>query len=356
MKDASGNKMEAYVYDAAGNILKKTINGKTTTFTYDSANQLISATLPNGTVKDYTYDAAGRMVKEGNKTYNYGWLNKVMSISEGDKTVANFDYTVDGQVAKREANGKTETFVWDDLALIQRDSTELTNEPYVTGGNPILAGDKALFNDMLGSTLGVAANGTYSPINRTSFGEVDNAAANDYNFFTGKPQVEGLGYAFLFRNYSANNGKWLSQDPLGYPDGWNNFAYCNNGVMNSCDPLGLVEVGDTRTREANEIISWDGNTTWTTVYGSFSAVGNPYQRGGNWYQMWEAPATMQYLYDAPTYQKVKYTERWVEINGIGMWAIIGATNIGNSWKGELTVRASQTAPAGTPPMRDERPE
>ena len=131
-------------------------------------------------VRTTPYDAAGRMVKDGNKTLSYGWYNKVMNINDGDKTVANFDYTVDGQVAKHEANGKTETFVWDDLALIQRDSTELTNEPYVTGGNPILAGDRqragadVLFNDMLGSTLGVAANGTYSPINRTSFGEVDN--------------------------------------------------------------------------------------------------------------------------------------------------------------------------------------
>ena len=162
-----------------------------------------------------------------------------MNISENGKTVADYDYTVDGQLAKSNVNGKEESFVWDDLALIQRNSTELTNEPYVTGGNPIMAGDKALFNDMLGSTLGVAANGSYSPINRTSFGEVDNASNSDYNFFTGKPNVDGLGYAFLFRNYNANNGKWLSQDPLGYPDGLNNLTYCKNNVLACLDNLGM---------------------------------------------------------------------------------------------------------------------
>ena len=46
--------------------------------------------------------------------------------------------------------------------------------------------------------------------------------------FTGKPHVDGLGYAFLFRNYRPALGKWLTADPLGYPDGWNRFTYCRN--------------------------------------------------------------------------------------------------------------------------------
>ncbi len=49
-------------------------------------------------------------------------------------------------------------------------------------------------------------------------------------FFTGKPLVGELGYAFLMRNYRSDTGKWQTSDPLGYPDGWNNYAYCNNNV------------------------------------------------------------------------------------------------------------------------------
>ena len=56
--------------------------------------------------------------------------------------------------------------------------------------------------------------------------------------FTGKPEVEGLGYAFLFRNYRAGLGKWQTADPLGYPDGWNQMAYGNNAVINGVDRLG----------------------------------------------------------------------------------------------------------------------
>ena len=37
-------------------------------------------------------------------------------------------------------------------------------------------------------------------------------------FYTGKPAVEGLGYAFLMRNYRAGVGKWQTADPMGYPE------------------------------------------------------------------------------------------------------------------------------------------
>jgi len=94
-----------------------------------------------------------------------------------------------------------------------------------------------LFNDMLGTTLGSVKNGAFSAIKTTAFGVGSNNA-----FFTGKPHVEGLGYVFLFRNYKPETGKWMTSDPLGYPDGWNNFAYCNNQATSCVDILGLVKI------------------------------------------------------------------------------------------------------------------
>lgn len=261
VKDKDGNYVEQYVYDPAGNILKKTVDGKTTTFTYDSANQLATAILPDGSKQTFEYDGAGRMTKEGDKTYAYGWLDKVLQMAD-EKGKTTFDYYPDGQLAERHYKDFEESFVWDNLALIKRDKTDYTIEPAVTGGNAILAhstssgqaGNKVLFNDMLGSSLGTAENGTFGEIPRTAFGEqLSNSStpalsnfSNDLSgealaksdFFTGKPQVEGLGYSFLFRNYKPEIGKWQTSDPIGYPDGWNNFAYCNNGVTNRFDILG----------------------------------------------------------------------------------------------------------------------
>ena len=34
-------------------------------------------------------------------------------------------------------------------------------------------------------------------------------------------------------------GKWISQDLIGYPDGWNNFTYCRNSTIAFVDKYGL---------------------------------------------------------------------------------------------------------------------
>ena len=183
------------------------------------------------------HDAAGRLVKEGNKSYTYAWLDKLVSVTEAGKVSANFDYHPDGQIASvTYADGRRENYLWDGLALIHRNGTDILNEPAITGGNPVLSGDKVLFNDLLGNTLGVKDQSSYQPIRMTAFGESDNADA----FFTGKPLVGELGYTFLFRNYRPEQGKWQTSDPLGYPDGWNNFAYVNNSVTMAIDWLGAV--------------------------------------------------------------------------------------------------------------------
>ncbi len=145
-----------------------------------------------------------------------------------DKTTS-FSYHVDGQLAERSIGNESERFFWDGLALVRRNDTSYLNEPSVTGGNPILADDKVMFNDMLGNTLGIYGK-DLQEVKRTSFGSGDEAG-----FFTGKPYVKELGAVFLFRNYRSDLGKWQTSDPLGYPDGWNNFAYCNNGVVNNID-------------------------------------------------------------------------------------------------------------------------
>ena len=234
VKDAQGRDLERYTYDPAGNRLSKTVGGVTTTYVYDEANQLVSSSV-KGVTTNYKYDAAGRLIEEGGKSYAYGWLNKVLSVTENGREIASFRYHNDGQVAKAIYGGKVEEFLWDGLALIRRGETAYVNEPYVTGGNPVLSSkDGVMFNDMLGSTLSVNGN----PVDMTSFGETADSSA----FFTGKPYIGELGYAFLFRAYDPAQGKWTSSDPLGYPDGWNNLAYVNNCSTMAVDWLGAAEL------------------------------------------------------------------------------------------------------------------
>ena len=204
----------------------------TTTCTYDKANQLVSSTT-DGKVTEYAYDAAGRLIKEGDKSYAYGWLDKVLSVTENGQQIARFNYHNDGQIAQAIHNGKSEDFLWDSLALIHRGETSFINEPYVTGGNPILSSkDGVMFNDMLGSTLNIGGKS----VNMTAFGESTDPNA----LYTGKPYIGELGFAFLFRNYRSDYGKWQTSDPLGYPDGWNNLAYCGNYPLLLIDSNGAA--------------------------------------------------------------------------------------------------------------------
>ena len=213
---------------------------------FDDANQLVSSTT-DGVTTRYAYDAAGRMVREGSKTYRYGYLDKVMSVTDGD-TTRTFTYHADGQLAsasygdgraRTPAAPQTETFQWDGLALIQRGDEQFVNEPHVGGGNPVASSKgTSYFNDALGTTVGSKSNNKYSAAALTAFGEGSDA---DKAFFTGKPMVEGLGHAFLMRNYRAGLAKWQTADPMGYPDGWNALAYCGNKAICVVDLLGCVE-------------------------------------------------------------------------------------------------------------------
>ena len=167
--------------------------------------------------------------------YAYDWLDKVLSVTENGQQIASFNYHNDGQIAQAIHNGKSEDFLWDGLALIHRGENSFINEPYVTGGNPILSSkDGVMFNDMLGSTLNIGGKA----VNMTSFGESTDTNA----MYTSKPYIGDLGYAFLFRNYRSDYGKRQTTDPLGYPDGWNNLAYCGNKFTFCVDFLGMQKV------------------------------------------------------------------------------------------------------------------
>ena len=234
-----------------------------TTFTFDDANQLVSSTT-DGVTTRYAYDAAGRMVREGNKTYTYGYLDKVLSVTDGD-TTRTFTYHADGQLASASLVGtgaspvrnEPETFQWDGLALIQRGDEQFINEPHVGGGNPVASSKgTSYFNDALGTTVGSKSNGKYSAAALSAFGEDltvhSPTPTQNSNFFTGKPFVEGLGHAFWMRNYRAGLAKWQTADPMGYPDGWNQLAYCGNGVTSGVDLWGCFTPDSVAVYEIKE--------------------------------------------------------------------------------------------------------
>ena len=56
------------------------------------------------------------MVKEGEKPFAYGWLDKVMQVAENGKTTQTYTYDMFGQLATADYGDSKETFLWDGLA------------------------------------------------------------------------------------------------------------------------------------------------------------------------------------------------------------------------------------------------
>ena len=222
-------------------------------------------------ITKYTYDAAGRMVKEGKRTYRYGYLDKVISVTEGKERIT-YGYHVDGQLATVTKGKVTENFTWDGLALVKRGITSYLNEPHPGGGAPVASSNGGvMFNDILGTTLGVDGADGYSPITKTAFGDAETADSTaNATFFTGKPHVDGLGYAFFLRNYRADLGKWPTADPLGYPDGWNQMSYCGNEVVDHIDWKGTI-----KKKESEKVVYDRPITDW--VHYAWNADGSEVQ-------------------------------------------------------------------------------
>ena len=219
--------------------------GNTTKICYNTFNAPVSVTDANGIVTKYAYNDAGLVTR--------------MERLDGSETLTfrAFMCHADGQLASASCDGigragaprtpQTETFLWDGLALIQRGDEQFVNEPHVGGGNPVASSKgTSYFNDALGTTVGAKKDGKYSAAALTAFGEnyLTTQPPNHQTFFTGKSYVEGLGHAFLMRNYRAGLAKWQTADPMGYPDGWNQLAYCNNGVTSAVDLWGCIELSD----------------------------------------------------------------------------------------------------------------
>jgi RHS repeat-associated protein len=113
---------------------------------------------------------------------------------------------------------------------------------FATSANLAIGSVRYYLNDHLATTVGIAdAAGEIAAIEADAFGSPFADGAN-LGRFTGKPYDEDLGaYVFPFRNYRADEARWMSVDPSGFPDGVNARYYASVPTAN-LDALGLYTV------------------------------------------------------------------------------------------------------------------
>jgi RHS repeat-associated protein len=228
-----------YTYDGEGNVTQKVriSDGVNWTYAYDQRNQMTSAVekdAGNNVLQTVTfvYDVFGNRLEEDVST-------------GGPATVLRFAYD----------NGN----VWADL-----DGTDTlqTRRLYLDGVDQIYAritasGGAAAWYlpDRLGSIRDItdAAGVIQDHRNYDSFGNVlseSNPLFGDRYQYTGREFDGATGLQYnRARFYDPTNGRWISQDPLGFEAGDANlYRYVGNNATNATDPFGedFIAVADRR--------------------------------------------------------------------------------------------------------------
>jgi RHS repeat-associated protein len=218
-----------YQYDAEGNLIRKvvTATGEVTDYSYDHRNRMIGATVRT---------AGGVIVND--LSYRYDIINRRIA------------RTVNGQTLYTSFNGED---VWADY-----NAAGATVARYLLGDgiDNLIArwrdsdGVAWYLTDHLGTIHDLLSDDGQSIINHlnyNAFGQMlgqSNSQSTDRFGFTGREYEAALSfYYYRARFYDAVNGRFTSQDPIGFKAGDSNwYRYANNSPANLKDPSGQATI------------------------------------------------------------------------------------------------------------------
>jgi RHS repeat-associated protein len=282
-------------YDAANRIIQSAVTDGTQDYSYDSTNQLTTADHTTQTDEAYSYDANGNRTNAGygtgtnnqlltDGTYNYeydgeGNRTKRTEIGTGKVTEYVWDYrnrltsvlfkdasgavtkTIeylydvnDRRIGKQIDGVVTERYVYDGLHIaLVFDGTGTQTHRYLYGTqiDQVLADERGgivvwALSDNQGTVRDVM-DGNGMILNHVvydSYGQVvgQSDATVEFRYgYTGREQDNetGLDY-YRARYYDAANGRFISEDPIGFSAGDSNLTrYVGNSPVNAIDPSGL---------------------------------------------------------------------------------------------------------------------
>ena len=195
---------------------------------------------PEVTVAEYAYDALGRRIRKidsiGSETTLYYYNNNWQVVTEADSVGDTARYFVYGNFIDEllmmhdcstdEDYYACQDHLYSNVALADQNGIVVERYEYDAYGKPTIY--NADFTQ------------TYS----------DSQYGNSY-MFTGRrlDTLDNSGLKLQYnrnRYYDSKTARWLTKDPLGYPDGMNPYEYVQSNPCLYIDPYGTLMVLDTK--------------------------------------------------------------------------------------------------------------
>ncbi|MBI5885113.1 MAG: RHS repeat protein [Deltaproteobacteria bacterium] len=218
---------ETYAHDNNGNIVSKTGATGTTAYAYDYENKLVKATMPDGAVAEYKYDALGRRIEK-----------KVTPsvIASASEAISTTRYLYDGAnaIAEYDVSNNLKTKYTHGLGIDDALAMEKSGAIYYYHKDGL-----GTITALTDSTGAAAQSYTYD-----AFGNITatlNASFAQPYTFTGREfdQETGL-YYYRARYYDARTGRFISEDPIGFNGGDTNlYSYVGQNPVRYTDSIGL---------------------------------------------------------------------------------------------------------------------
>jgi RHS repeat-associated protein len=266
-----GTLTSTWTYDAVGNRTKQVLPTGTTNYVYDSADRLLQA----GT-RLFTYDQNGNELSATTGLngipvlYTYNAANQLISARTGTKINSSFVYDGDGNRVAQATRKGTYTYVNDvgaQLPVVLQESGPNGQITYARGIG-LIEEFSSSFNyfyhpDGLGSTIALT-NSRGEPEaayiydlwgNAVLSGSDDVGTKNKFRFTEEALDPETQLLYLRARYYDSTVGRFISKDPLLVFA--NRYSYALNNSLRFIDPSGLAGEPVSNFNEANNTGGFD---------------------------------------------------------------------------------------------------
>ncbi|MCS3918782.1 RHS repeat-associated core domain-containing protein [Fervidibacter sacchari] len=228
---------------------------KTTSYTYNALNQLVSLTDENGT-RVFSYDENGNCVNDGKRLYEWDVQNRLVRVIVPNEGEVRFRYRADGmRVEKQVVGGLTTKYVYDGQTVIGEIRSDGTKRWYVLGAmgyvcrideganGEILARDYFVYDGLGSCRALVSSSGVVvAKYDYDVYGSVrgqEGQRANSFKYVAqiGHPTDEETGLIYMrARYYDPEVGRFVSEDPGRNGGNW--YWYANTDPVNNYDMTG----------------------------------------------------------------------------------------------------------------------